>query len=151
MMLESYERMARMRKMALSRFNEMYLNGVIRRWIRRVLGKPIQLQFLDQYNPNDYTPYHLKRQAISLDHIVGTSGRMDRFDHQFRPMQTRGRDRWASVAAGMMTDITAIPPVELIQIGDDYFVVDGHHRVSVARALHKVFIDANVTRWEPAT
>jgi hypothetical protein len=41
-----------------------------------------------------------------------------------------------------------MPPVELIRVGDVYFVRDGHHRVSVARALGQAYIDAEVTVWE---
>ena len=40
-----------------------------------------------------------------------------------------------------------LEPVQLIQIGDDYFVRDGHHRISVARALGETCIDAEVTVW----
>ncbi len=42
----------------------------------------------------------------------------------------------------------ALPPVDLIQLGDTYFVRDGHHRISVARALGYAYIDANVTVWQ---
>ena len=38
-----------------------------------------------------------------------------------------------------------MPPVELLKVGDIYFVRDGHHRVSVARALGRADIDAYVT------
>jgi hypothetical protein len=38
-----------------------------------------------------------------------------------------------------------LPPVELIQVGDSYFVRDGHHRISVARAFGQTAIDAQVT------
>jgi len=41
-----------------------------------------------------------------------------------------------------------LPPVELIQIGDLYFVRDGHHRISVARGMGQEHIDAEVTVWE---
>jgi hypothetical protein len=41
-----------------------------------------------------------------------------------------------------------LPPVELIQIGEAFFVRDGHHRISVARALGEKYMDAEVTKWE---
>ena len=41
-----------------------------------------------------------------------------------------------------------LPPVELIQVGDDYYVQDGHHRVSAARALGYGYVDAIVVVWE---
>jgi hypothetical protein len=42
---------------------------------------------------------------------------------------------------------TPLPPVKLIQIGDLYFVRDGHHRISVARAMGQEAIEAEVTAW----
>jgi hypothetical protein len=41
-----------------------------------------------------------------------------------------------------------LPPVALIQVGDVYFVRDGHHRISVARALGRNQIEAKVTAWQ---
>jgi hypothetical protein len=38
-----------------------------------------------------------------------------------------------------------MPPVDLVRIGQIYFVRDGHHRISVARALGRTDIDAYVT------
>lgn len=43
-----------------------------------------------------------------------------------------------------------MPAVELIKVGDVYVVRDGHHRISVARALGEGFVDAHVTAWELA-
>ena len=39
----------------------------------------------------------------------------------------------------------ALPPIDVYRIGDAHFVRDGHHRVSVARALGIKEIDAHVT------
>jgi ParB-like chromosome segregation protein Spo0J len=41
-----------------------------------------------------------------------------------------------------------LPPVDLIRVGESYFVRDGHHRVSAARALGQAFIEATVTEWK---
>ena len=41
-----------------------------------------------------------------------------------------------------------LPPVALIQVGDHYFVRDGHHRISVARALGQLAIEATVEVWQ---
>jgi hypothetical protein len=40
-----------------------------------------------------------------------------------------------------------LPPVQLIQVGDAYFVRDGHHRISVAHHLGQASIDAEVLIW----
>jgi hypothetical protein len=51
------------------------------------------------------------------------------------------------VAKARLKGVT-LPPVELIQVGDVYFVRDGHHRISVARAFGQEHVDAEVTVWE---
>jgi hypothetical protein len=55
--------------------------------------------------------------------------------------------RWLSVARALEKGV-ALPPVELIQLGDRYFVRDGHHRISVARAMRQDEIEATVTVLE---
>ncbi len=66
------------------------------------------------------------------------------FDIDFYPAQERTENRWLQVATAFLRGVS-LPPVELIQLGDTYFVVDGHHRISVARTLRHTHIDAVVT------
>lgn len=149
MIQQSYGRMARIRERANQLFTEMYMSGLVMRALRRLLQQPTQLRFVDSIDLSQYTPQPVEYRAVDIDLIVGTSGRSNRFDNHFRPMMCRSKNRWASIAVGMMDDITRIPPIDVIQVGDAYYVVDGHHRVSAARGLRKVFIDARVTVWEP--
>ena len=86
-------------------------------------------------------------QTVPLSQIRGSEGRCHDFDRSFAPLQEHNRGRWLNVATARLTNVT-LPPVELIQVGDIYFVRDGHHRVSVARALGEKEIDAVVTVWE---
>jgi hypothetical protein len=88
-------------------------------------------------------------QTIALRLIRGSEGRSSEFDTAFRPRQNHIRARWISVAIVMHQGF-ALPPIEVIQMGDHYFVRDGHHRVSVARAMGQADIEANVTIWELA-
>jgi hypothetical protein len=83
-------------------------------------------------------------QVVPLELIVGTVDRGRDFDRRFRPTSRRVRSRWEQIAAAMRRG-EAMPPVDLVRVGDIYFVRDGHHRVSVARALGRVDIDALVT------
>jgi hypothetical protein len=84
-------------------------------------------------------------QTVPLDKIVGTVGREGGgFDRQFRPTSSQVRGRWERIA-GAMRRGESLPPVALYRVGDVYFVRDGHHRVSVARALGREDIDALVT------
>jgi hypothetical protein len=83
-------------------------------------------------------------RVVALDAIIGSVGRGRDFDRRFRPTSARVRSRWEQIAAAMRRG-DSLPPVSLHQIGELYFVEDGHHRVSVARALGHSDIDANVT------
>jgi hypothetical protein len=83
-------------------------------------------------------------QVVPIAAIVGTVDRERDFDRHFRPTSARVRGRWEEIAAAMRRG-DALPPVDLIKIGEIYFVRDGHHRVSVACALGHTDIDAYVT------
>jgi hypothetical protein len=86
-------------------------------------------------------------QTIDIDQICGSMGRTGDFDRSFHPLDDRLRSRWISVAMAR-SQFTPLPPVSLVQVGDLYFVEDGHHRISVARALGESVIDAEVTVWD---
>jgi hypothetical protein len=88
-------------------------------------------------------------RTIRLDSIVGTVGRRrGEFDRDFRPAAgTRGR--WERIATARRTG-QAMPPIDVYRIGELHFVEDGHHRVSVARALGDTHIDAHVREVQTA-
>jgi len=88
-------------------------------------------------------------QTIALDAITGTLDKADAFDRQFHPRREDMLTRWAGVAGAVLRGET-LPPVELILVGNTYYVVDGHHRISVARALGQAAIEAVVTEWKTA-
>jgi hypothetical protein len=83
-------------------------------------------------------------RVVPLDSIVGTVDRGRDFDRRFRPTSGRVRGRWEQIAAAMRRG-ESMPPVDLLRVGEAHFVRDGHHRVSVARALGRKDIDAYVT------
>ena len=83
-------------------------------------------------------------QPVPLDMIIGSLGRSDDFDRVFLPTQRHSRRKWVGVDSAMLGGVT-LPPVSLYRVGEAYFVVDGHHRVSVARQRGQAFIDAEVT------
>ena len=88
-------------------------------------------------------------QTVPLSQIRGSEGRSGDFDRDFNPLQDRCRQRWLNVAMARQRG-KALPPVELIQVGQVYFVRDGHHRISVARALGQQAIEARVLVWQVA-
>src|SRR5215210_1412778 len=87
---------------------------------------------------------HLGLQSIELDSIVGTLDRGRDFDRRFRPTSGRTRTRWERIATAQRKG-QAMPPIDVYRIGEVHFVKDGHHRVSVARAMGSHKIDAYVT------
>jgi nucleotide-binding universal stress UspA family protein len=81
---------------------------------------------------------------IPLDGIVGSVGRYDDFTRSFLPLQASDAQRWARVEVAASSP-SGLPPIEVYQIGEVYFVRDGHHRVSVAREFGATHIQAHVT------
>src|SRR3954452_11913664 len=83
-------------------------------------------------------------RTIRLDSIVGTvDRRRGQVDRHFGPASTGTRGRWAAIAAARRRAVD-LPPIDVYRIGDLHFVKDGHHRVSVARALGDTTIPAHV-------
>ncbi|GIK57290.1 MAG: hypothetical protein HND44_17830 [Chloroflexi bacterium] len=81
-------------------------------------------------------------KEIPVTAIVGSVGRYHDFSRSFLPRHDADAQRWAGVrAAGHVADL---PPIDVYQIGDAYFVLDGNHRVSIARQVGLDYIHANV-------
>lgn len=83
-------------------------------------------------------------ENIRVDQIIGTLNRSADFDSQFRPLKKHNVDRWINIY--ILFEQDGWPPIIVHKVGDDYFVEDGHHRISVARSIGIDFIEAKV--WE---
>ncbi|MFZ1401199.1 MAG: universal stress protein [Candidatus Promineifilaceae bacterium] len=83
-------------------------------------------------------------QEILLNKIVGSVSRHKDFTRSFLPKRDADLERWAGVKAAV-SDMVGMPPIEVYQVGNAYFVQDGNHRVSIARRLHSETIMAYVT------
>ncbi|MDR2815941.1 MAG: hypothetical protein LBB62_04480 [Proteiniphilum sp.] len=83
-------------------------------------------------------------QEVQIKLIVGSEGRYLDFNKFFFPRSEYLRRRWQRVDEAHLTNII-LPPIQLYEIGGVYFVRDGNHRVSVAKAQGMEFIDAEVT------
>jgi hypothetical protein len=84
-------------------------------------------------------------RAIPLDAIVGTVDRgAGPFDRRFRPRSAESRERWVRLDEAARRG-EPFEPISVYQVGEAYFVRDGHHRVSVARAAGHDTIEADVT------
>jgi len=84
-------------------------------------------------------------RSVPVKSIIGSVDRYRDFDRAFLPAQAFTGDRWKAINRAFYRD-EALPPIKLYQVGDVYFVLDGHHRVSVARQHGVEFIDAEVIK-----
>jgi len=83
-------------------------------------------------------------KEIPIDAIVGSVGRYTDFTRDFLPLKDISEQRWASVMEKAIS-LEGLPPIHVYKLGDAYFVLDGNHRVSVARQLGSKFVEAYVT------
>jgi hypothetical protein len=127
-------------------FYKTLLYTQINHFVERVLRRdrrPLNLEWLRRTRGVSSSHY-VGVMTVPVEQIRGSEGRVDDFDASFRPLKAHLRYRWVSVARAYMAN-KSLPPVELFRIGDDYFIRDGHHRVSVARVIGQQSVDAVVT------
>jgi hypothetical protein len=90
---------------------------------------------------------YLGMQEIPVAQITGSVDRSQDFDSSFRPLKNHLRDRWVDIY--LLAQTGGWPTIRVYKAGDQYFVEDGHHRVSVARALGMLSIQAEVWEYAP--
>jgi hypothetical protein len=91
---------------------------------------------------------HRGTRVVEVEEILGSVGRWRDFDRSFLPARASGGERWKRIDRAFQRG-EDLPPVELYEIGDAYFVVDGHHRVSVARYHDVPTVEAAVAEFYP--
>jgi hypothetical protein len=92
---------------------------------------------------------YVGRRTVPVESIVGSEGRYADFDDEFLPLRGSSEEKWRSVYAALRRGVE-LPPVSLLKVGDAYFVRDGNHRVSAARWLGVVALDAKVVELHAA-
>jgi hypothetical protein len=135
---------------SVSLYNKVSVLGQLSRLWERVSGRNRHLLTLAEVEKslNVRSRHRLAGvQPVLIRQIRGTEGRSEDFDGRFNPLNERSKSRWLSIATARKLGVP-MPPVELIQVGEIYFVRDGHHRISVALAFGEEAIDAEVTVWE---
>lgn len=135
----------------VDKFNSEYWRSFWQRFLSRITSKCMDLYaFADYINQHHVTGRHDGGvQFVNINDIVGSVGRVHDFDRAFRPRRREVRSRWISVKYASDKG-TIMPPVTLYKVGEVYFVVDGHHRLSVARADGQDYVDAYVTVFDTA-
>ena len=126
-------------------FTEILQRARWRRFLNRRLGREKALLPYEEVKQRIGLREQSYRglQPVPLDRIVGSLGRSGDFDRIFRPIQRNLESKWVSVNSASSAGVR-LPPISLYRVGDAYFVVDGHNRVSVARQQGQAFIDAEV-------
>jgi hypothetical protein len=110
-------------------------------------GRPGRLQTLVTGGCRITSRRYAGVQLIPLHAVRGSENPRGGFDAAFRPLHPRMRQRWVRVAEAWSRGLIA-DPIQLIRVGESYFVRDGHHRISVAMATGQQYVDAEVIVWE---
>jgi hypothetical protein len=118
--------------------------------VRRHAERSVLPSIYDRYPHAGSAPRRrIGLRSVPLDRIVGTMRQPSQNTADFLPLpRLRGenwRARWQRITRAMERLVT-LPPVDLVQVGDDYFVLDGHNRVGAAIQAGVVEIDADVTQ-----
>ncbi|MPZ95061.1 MAG: hypothetical protein GEU96_09150 [Propionibacteriales bacterium] len=118
-------------------------------WLRSLVrgrGAPGLIPFGDALDALGYDGVMGRRQEdVPLSSVVGSMSRPGDFDQDFRLVNRSLQDCWRRLAGEVRAGLET-PPVDLVQLGELYFVVDGHHRVSVARSMGRASIPASILR-----
>ena len=91
---------------------------------------------------------YLGRRVVPVERIVGSVDRYADFDRAFLPARTGLQTKWKRIDRAF-NRAEELPPVNLYKIGDEYFVLDGNDRVSVARYQGVEMIDPEVVELRP--
>lgn len=123
--------------------------ALLRRVLSFVLRRPNHLISLNAVLEHSelVSQHGLGICTVPIRQIVGTMSRGKEFVRLFLPNQNHTQGRWVNVMKASYKGIS-LPPILLVKVHDLYFVVDGHHRISVARAVGQAYIDAEVTEME---
>jgi len=133
---------------ALDDFKKARSKAALQRFWAGIRGKSLDLLPYDEISAKLKAFNKVDRglQSVRLKDIVGSVGRNEDFDRNFSPLNDADIIRWASVKTAMTSlNSTGLPPVSLYKIGEAYFVLDGNHRVSIAREMGLDMIEAYVT------
>ena len=126
-------------------FSRLRMRALRALFLAKLIGKDSKLmKFHEQLQRAGSSGKLIGVQDVRVDQIVGTLNRDSDFDDQFRPLGKHLLERWVKTFISLQRDEWA--PIVVHKLGEQLFVEDGHHRVSVARSVGMVFITANV--WE---
>ncbi|MCP4359772.1 MAG: universal stress protein [Chloroflexi bacterium] len=134
---------------AVEQFRSARLHAKLEQIRAALTGKSADLLSYEEVRKKIHAKETNKRELkdIPLNSIVGSVGRYKDFTRRFFPLVEGDQYRWARVRT-LTESMEGLPPIEVYQIGEVYFVRDGNHRVSVARELELTHLEAYVTQVE---
>jgi nucleotide-binding universal stress UspA family protein len=143
------ERSKRQYMDAIHHFRAARFQADLKRVWAGLSGKSVGLLAYEDVRQKLHATPTAKRELreIPLDSIVGSVNRYNDFTRSFLPLRESDQTRWATIDTQFQTQ-AGLPPIEVYQIGEVYFVIDGNHRVSVAQQMDAGFIEAYVTEVE---
>jgi nucleotide-binding universal stress UspA family protein len=130
---------------AVHDFQSARLKAEIQEVLARITGRSTQLLSYEEVAKKLKLHIRTERglKTIPLDAIVGSVGRYADFTRTFLPRRDEDQERWSGVKMAM-EDQVGVEPIEVYKVGQVYFVIDGNHRVSVARREKFASIEAHV-------
>lgn len=131
---------------AIEDFQRAHMKAVIQEIVAKATGKSADLLSYDAVRKElklHRTAIDRGLHEIPIDAIIGSAGRYEDFTKDFFPKRSSDVSRWAGVKVAIES-MTGVPPIEVYKVDQVYFVVDGNHRVSVARQMGTKQIQAYV-------
>jgi nucleotide-binding universal stress UspA family protein len=130
---------------ALDDFHQARIRANLEEIFSRLTGSDTRLLSYEEVRQKLKVQGTLDRgiQNIPLNAIIGSANRYEDFTRSFLPRRNVDPKRWAKILVAA-NGMVGLPPIEVYQIGEVYFVIDGNHRVSVARQMGGTMIQAYV-------
>jgi len=133
---------------ALDDFHRLRSRAALDRFWAGIRGESLDLLPYDEVSAKlrAVSQTNLGLQQVPLKNIIGSVNRTTDFDRNFKPLSDEDSSRWANVKTAMTSPFTpGVPPVSLYKIGEAFFVLDGNHRISIAKEMGLDSIEAYVT------
>jgi len=133
--------------LALQDFHSAHLRGKLQGVLARITGKSNALLSYEEVADKLKLQGRVDKgmQTIPVDSIIGSVGRYTDFTRTFLPRRVEDKQRWANVKAATVDPLgLGLQPIEVYKVSDVYFVLDGNHRVSIARQEGWKSIQAHV-------
>lgn len=140
--------LARARMRFAEQFRQLYAQARRQSFWAMLTRRGHQLLCLEAVRPQGKITVRAQQrpQFVPIDQIRGSEGRCCDFDAEFRPLKDHEPERWINIAIAHSRG-APLPPVQLVQVNQWYYVRDGHHRISVAKTQGQLTIEAEVVVW----